>query len=114
MTAASLVLALICLPPLCTATADETPSDVGMFVLNFEKPFVSRGFAEKLARLVMTEKLGQAVLAADAPDVQDKNENWLVTFKIAKWNIPDGLRPMATSHVSLAIRKADGAIVSVK
>jgi hypothetical protein len=62
----------------------------------------------------MTEKFSQAVLSPELPDVQDKDQFWLVTFKVTEWRVPDRLRPLAASHISLFIRKSDGAVTSVK
>jgi hypothetical protein len=47
-TAVTLAFVGLSCASLCAAAADESASDVGMLVLNSEKPFVSRSFAEKL------------------------------------------------------------------
>jgi hypothetical protein len=109
-----IVVTALSIAPSVSLAADEKVSDVGMFLLNVERPFVSRSFAEQLGRLVMTEKFKQAILVASPPDVQDKNDIWWVTFKVAEWKSPERIRTMLASQVSISIRKSDGAIVAIK
>jgi hypothetical protein len=110
----AIVMSGFAVAPNWALAAEDKVSDVGMFLLNFEKPFVSRSFAEQLGRLVMTEKFKQAVLVAGPPEVQDKNDIWVVTFKVSEWKIPEGIRSAVASQVSLSIRKSDGAVVAIK
>jgi hypothetical protein len=90
--ALALIAGIALLPPL-SHSAEENASDAGMFLLNFDKPFVSRNFAEQLGRLIMSEKFKQAVLVPGDPEIQDNNNTWSVTLRL-----PNGRSPVASDQ----------------
>jgi hypothetical protein len=75
-------------------------------------PFVDEKLAVQLGRAVVSYKYPIAVLAPDAPDVLDKTDAWLVTFKVTRWT--EAVKIFrGISTIPLLIRKRDGAIVDI-
>ena len=97
-------------------SSDQSGPDISMLVQNFEHPFVGRHFAERLGQLVISETYQAAVVTVDQPpEVSDKGDFWAVTIKVERWLLPPiAGTPLAPRQLTVSIRKADAAIVSIK
>jgi hypothetical protein len=101
----------------CAAPGGEapvTPSDESLMMRlqNAIGPFVDEKLAVQLGRVVISYKYPIAVLAADAPEVLDKTDAWLVTFKVTRWT--EAVKLFGDiSTIPVLIRKRDGAILDV-
>ena len=92
--------------------------DPSMILMNFEGPFVSREFAERLAVLVIDQKWPKDVFSRRGPGrVVDLGDAWSVTYQNALGNAND---PIPTSGgkavpktLTIRIRKANGQIVAI-
>jgi len=95
--------------------ADAPTPEVSLLIYNFNEPFVSRAFAERLGRLVMLEKYADVVIASTAPGVEDKDDAWWVTFDVERWpQRMSQLQPLLATRITVCIRKKDAAILAVK
>jgi hypothetical protein len=83
-----------------------------MHLQNAMGPFVDEKLAAQLGRVVISYKYSIAVLAAEAPEVLDKTDAWLVTFKVTRWTQAVNLFG-EISTIPVLIRKRDGAILDI-
>jgi hypothetical protein len=92
--------------------------DPSMILFNFEGPFISREFAERLAVLVIEQKWPKDVFARRGPgQVVDQGDTWSVTYENILGNAND---PIPTSGgkavprtLTIRIRKVNGEIVAI-
>lgn len=92
--------------------------DPSMVLLNFEGPFVSRDFAEKLAVLVIDQKWSKDVFVRrGAGRIVDLGDAWSVTYENA---LDSGTDPMPTwkgkvvpRTLTIRIKKANGEILAI-
>jgi hypothetical protein len=104
------------------ATEHGTVSNmsVSMLVLNQGQPFVSREFAERLARLVIDEKYSKDLFTAQGPPhIVDNGDTWSVTFANGQVN-PADKSPMPlikgrlfSRRLTITIRKTNCEVISI-
>jgi hypothetical protein len=92
---------------------DPSGQDLSMTLQNARGPFVTRSLAEHFALLILREKYPGAVFSRDSPRVVEKSDSWFVTVKVDRWNIPTDSGLLA-SQLTVAIRKTDAAVLSIK
>jgi hypothetical protein len=88
------------------------PKDLGvaMYLQNFQGCFISRKFADRLARVYVEEKYDSSLFVAGKGDVVDGDDVWWVTFENNLPKLEGGIRPKS---ISVEIRKANGQIVAL-
>ena len=92
--------------------------DASMVLLNFESPFVTRDFAEKLAILVIDQKWSKDLFVLrGAGRIVDLGDAWSVTFENA---LDRGSDPIPTWNgrvvprtLTIRIRKTNGEILAI-
>jgi hypothetical protein len=105
----------------CGCTMNHVKSvqlDPSMLLFNFEGPFISREFADRLAVLVIDQKWPKDVFVRRGPgQVADLGDLWSVTYENALGNAND---PIPTSGgkavpktLTIRIKKVNGEIVAI-
>jgi hypothetical protein len=88
------------------------PKDLGvaMYLQNFQGCFISRKFADRLARVYVEEKYDSSLFVAGNGDVVDGDDVWWVTFENNLPKLEGGIRPKS---ITVEIRKTNGQIVAL-
>jgi hypothetical protein len=93
---------------------------ISMIALNHGQPFVSRGFADRLALLVIDEKDPRDVFSVrGSGSIVDKGDSWSVTFDNAlidpadKDSLPILDGRVVRRRLTITIRKANGEVISI-
>ena len=99
-----------------SAGADEPDrGEVSMFLWNLEVPFVTPKLATRLGTLIVSEKYPGAAVATGEPSIEDGGDLWRVTIRIARWiDPPIAGSPLAPKQLTIAIRKNDAAVLSIR
>jgi hypothetical protein len=90
-----------------------------MMALNSVQPFVSEGFAKKIALLVLDDRYPKDAFLSDGTSVAvDEGDVWLVTFKNSLSVENSESLPMVNGvliprTLTLKIRKRDAAILDI-
>jgi hypothetical protein len=90
--------------------ADPKELGIAMYLQNFHGCFISRKFAERLARLYVEEKYDSSLFVAGNGNVVDGDEVWWVTFDNNLPNLEDSIRPKG---ITVEIRKTNGQIIAL-
>jgi hypothetical protein len=93
---------------------------ISMIALNHGQPFVSKGFADRLALLVVDEKYPRDVFSVrGSGSTVDKGDSWSVTFENALIDPADeSPLPILDGRVvprrlTITIRKTNGEVMSI-
>ena len=102
---------LVALSACATVHQPTAGLSLSMTVLNNGQPFVSRGFANRLALLVIDEKYSRNAFSVRGPGrVVDKGESWSVTFANA---LVPSTGMIVPTGLTITIRKTNGEVISI-
>jgi hypothetical protein len=105
------IIGIALLVSMAGCVTDHRATDPFMRLQNISGPFVSQGFAERLARLVIEEKYPKNIFSVQGSgNVVDKGDTWWVTFDNA---IKGSMATMVPIRLTVHVRKTNGEIVTI-